>query len=66
MKKILIISKQEKLFIMGLNLSDAQTRMGKHGGDRWNDMDKTEKSLYLILREADALEYSWAFWVSVV
>ncbi len=39
---------------MGLNLNDAQTRMGKHGGDRWTDMNKAERELYQVLRDAEA------------
>eukprot|EP00981_Chlorochromonas_danica_P001112 scaffold247_cov172-Ochromonas_danica.AAC.27 len=40
---------QERQFILGLNLNDAQTRMGRHAGDRWNAMEDAEKNLYLTL-----------------
>jgi len=36
-----------------MNLTDAQTRMGKHGGDRWTDMNKEERELYRVLKESD-------------
>jgi hypothetical protein len=48
--------RQEKQFIFGLNISEPQTKFGKHGGDRWAAMAVTEKSLYLVIHEVEAAE----------
>lgn len=30
----------------GMNLKDAQTRMGKHAGLRWKNIDRSEEHMY--------------------
>lgn len=44
---------QERQFVLGLNLNDAQTRMGRHAGDRWNNMEGEEKELYVTLNAVE-------------
>lgn len=44
---------KEKQYIIGLKVANAQTRLGQHGGDRWNDMNQDERELYQVLREAE-------------
>lgn len=41
--------------MFGLRISDPQTKMGKHGGDRWAAMDVAEKGLYLVIHEVQAV-----------
>lgn len=42
---------QEKQFVLGFGFKDAKTRIGKHGGDRWQSMSKEEKDLYHVLKD---------------
>lgn len=48
---------QEKQFVMGCEVSDTQSRIGKHGGDRWSAMPFAEKDLYKVLHEVGARDY---------
>jgi len=45
---------QEKQYIVGMQLANAQTFMGKHGGDRWTDMAQSERELYQALQDTRA------------
>jgi len=46
-----IFVQQEKQFVLGFGFEDAKTRIGKHGGDRWQAMSKDEKDLYHVLKD---------------
>jgi hypothetical protein len=35
-------------------LINIQTKMGKHGGDRWCAMEESEKKLYMAIRDMHA------------
>jgi hypothetical protein len=39
--------------MLGLNLGDAQTRMGRHAGERWKNMDSAEMDIYTTLNAAE-------------
>lgn len=43
---------QEKQYVFGLDILDPQTKMGKHGGDRWNVISEAEKALYVGIRDS--------------
>lgn len=43
--------------MMGCEVSDTQSRIGKHGGDRWSAMPFAEKDLYKVLHEVGARDY---------
>lgn len=48
-----IFAQQEKQFILGLECSELQRRMGRYFGIRWKQMDSEEKDLYIALEEAN-------------
>eukprot|EP01036_Dinobryon_divergens_P025060 gene25059-33572_t len=43
--------RQEKQYVFMTELINIQTKMGKHGGDRWCAMEENEKKLYLAIRD---------------
>lgn len=47
-----LFAQQEKQFILGLECTELQRRMGRFFGIRWKHMDPEEKELYTALEEA--------------
>jgi hypothetical protein len=44
--------RQEKQFVLELNVSDPQRRMGMHAGERWDNMSSGESALYAQIKES--------------